>query len=142
MKKFRVALLVLLAGVVLSIPSCFSDSESTNIIVNESGDTMWYLTIDGKEYFQRLDAGYWIDIKIPVGSGRYCTWYTDSGSTMWDITMDVSAGTWTVHFDGYPNEGHFTVYEGDIWGFLGDSGSSGEYGRSAVPGVEYEAVAK
>jgi hypothetical protein len=141
MKKFRVALLVLLAGLALSFSSCSGGGKATDIIVNECGDTMWYLTIDGKEYFQRVDDGEYIVIEVPVGNDKLCTWYTDGGTTLWDINMNVEAGVWTVHFDGSPNKGHFTVYEGDIWGFL-SSGSSPEYDRSAVPAVEYQSVAK
>lgn len=142
MKKIRVSIIILLTGLLFLLPSCFSsDSKATIYIANYSGDTMWYMEIDGTEYFQRLDNNYWIKIEVPTGPNKLVQWYSnyDSGSdtaTRYDINMDVDPGVWTAHMK---SNGAFTVYEGDYYGF--ESGSS-EYGRNSLPPVEYKALSR
>lgn len=138
MKKFRVALLVLLAGVVFSFSSCFEDEKATIYVANISGDIIWHLKISGTEYFARLNDDEYIKIEVPTGENQIIDWYSgvdyDAGTAIHyvfdDPPMDIDPGTWTAEMK--PG-GLVTVTEGDIYNFE-SYGSSEEYGRSAVPG--------
>jgi hypothetical protein len=100
---------------------------ATLYIVNQSGTTMWNITIDGTEYSSGLLNNYWKKIQVPAGNDKTCKWYTGT-STLWTILMDIEPGVFTVRFTGTPNYGSFTVYEGDHFDFE----SEGENGRSSL----------